>query len=72
MSYEIRLVGDEEALLEKRELVTATNPREDTTWVERWEGGKGDSARKFVSFAILSGEFIDIVDDTLLIGLSNV
>ena len=74
LSYEIRLVEDEEALLEKREMVTATTPREDTMWVEKWEGGKGNQGRRFAAFAVMgrSGEFVDIVDDTHLIGMSNV
>ena len=74
-SYEIRLVEDEEALLEKREVVTTDNPEEDTIWVEKWVGGVGSySVRTFAAFALMGKtiELMDIVDDTCLIGTSTV
>ena len=65
MSYEIRLVKDEEALLEKREVVTCNLEEEDTAWVEKWVGGEGShSVRTFVAFALMgeSEDLEDIVD----------
>ena len=77
MSYEIRLVKDEEALLEKREVVTTGTPEEDTIWVEKWMGGVGNySVRTFVAFALMGRtiELMDMVDDddTHFIGTSTV
>ena len=73
-SYEIRLVADEEALLEKREVVTTSSPEEDTIWVEKWVGGVGNyNVRTFVAFALM-GRAADLeymVDDTCLIGNST-
>lgn len=71
MSYEIRLVKDEEALLEKREVVTCNLEEEDTAWVEKWVGGEGShSVRTFVAFALMgeSEDLEDIVDDTSFFG----
>ena len=75
LSYEIRLVEDEEALLEKREVVTTGKPEEDTVWVEKWVGGVGNyNVRTFVAFALMgrTEELKDMVDDTCLIGTSTV
>jgi len=77
LSYEIRLVEDEEALLEKREVVTTGTPEEDTIWVEKWMGGVGNySVRTFVAFALMGRtiELMDMVDDddTHFIGTSTV
>ena len=73
LSYEIRLVEDEEALLEKREVVTTGKPEEDTIWVEKWVGGVGN-VRTFVAFALMgrTEELKDMVDDACLIGTSIV
>ena len=74
LSYEIRLVEDEEALLEKREVVTTGTPEEDTIWVEKWVGGVGNySVRTFVAFALMgkTGELMDMVDDTHFLGTST-
>jgi len=75
LSYEIRLVEDEDALLEKREVVTTGIPEEDTIWVEKWVGGVGNySVRTFVAFALMGRvvELMDIVDDTHLLCTSTV
>ena len=67
---------DEEALLEKREVVTFGHPEEDDTiWVEKWVGGVGNyNVRTFVAFALMgkAGELEDLVEDTCFIGISTV
>ena len=56
-------------------MVTTGAPEDDTVWVERWVGGVGSySVRTFVAFALLGKaiEVEDMVEDTLLIGMSKV
>ena len=75
LSFEIRLLEDEEALLEKREVVTCCHTKEEMIWVEKWAGGVGScNVRTFVAFAIMgkAKHVEELVEDTCLIGISSV
>ena len=78
LEYEIRLVEDEEALLEKREVASdELLVGEDQVMVEKWVGGQEEegsrSVRTFVAMALMArlGVVEELVADTHLCEVSR-